>query len=231
MRVFKSTDIQLKDTLLSLTASLLLILAYPKADCVLLAWVALVPLLLSLRDKSFADSFKLAYLSGFGFFLFTLSWLAQVTRLGYLALVTYLAVYFGLFGVVFSASANFSQRRSPVLRFVFISCAWVGLEYLRSRFFGGFGWALLAYSQYRRVYLIQASDIFGCWGVSFALIFTNAALAYFISHLAALRKPPGAGTARNSSVRLRDDVLKPVYVTAAIIALMAFGLLRILGGL
>jgi apolipoprotein N-acyltransferase len=57
----------------------------------------------------------------------------------------------------------------------------VGLEYLRSRLFGGFGWALLGYSQYRQIYLIQLADILGVYGISFAIIFVNLTLGQIIS--------------------------------------------------
>ena len=53
---------------------------------------------------------------------------------------------------------------------------WVLLEYLRAHLLSGFGWALLGYSQYLNLPIIQIADIFGAYGVSFLVMMGNVAV-------------------------------------------------------
>jgi apolipoprotein N-acyltransferase len=56
---------------------------------------------------------------------------------------------------------------------LFIPSLWVILEYIRSHLFTGFPWALLGYSQYLNLPIIQIADITGVWGVSFLVMMVN----------------------------------------------------------
>jgi apolipoprotein N-acyltransferase len=58
--------------------------------------------------------------------------------------------------------------------------AWTALELARTHVFSGFPWALLGYSQYRFLPLIQIADITAVYGVSFLIVLTNASLAGII---------------------------------------------------
>jgi apolipoprotein N-acyltransferase len=53
---------------------------------------------------------------------------------------------------------------------------WAVLEWIQSNLFGGFGWALLGYSQYKNLPLIQVADFSGVYGVSFLIIMINSAI-------------------------------------------------------
>jgi apolipoprotein N-acyltransferase len=60
------------------------------------------------------------------------------------------------------------------------------LEYLRSHLLTGFPWALLAYSQYKNLPIIQIVDTTGAWGVSFLIMVINIAIySAFSSRLSA----------------------------------------------
>jgi len=50
---------------------------------------------------------------------------------------------------------------------------WIILEYIKSHLFTGFGWALLGYSQYKNLPLIQIADFSGAYGVSFVVMLVN----------------------------------------------------------
>jgi apolipoprotein N-acyltransferase len=91
------------------------------------------------------------------------------TFLGFLLLVFYLAAYFAIFGLLFTV---LSERLST-FTILFIAAAWVVLEYLRSNLFTGFGWALLGYSQYLNLPLIQIADLGGVYLVSFLVMVIN----------------------------------------------------------
>jgi apolipoprotein N-acyltransferase len=54
--------------------------------------------------------------------------------------------------------------------------AWIILEYIQSHLFTGFGWALLGYSQYKNLLLIQIADFSGVYGVSFVIMMVNMAI-------------------------------------------------------
>jgi len=118
--------------------------------------------------------FVVFLLCGFISYLLIINWLRYVTVPGFIALSFYMAVYWGLFGLLVFVSRNLRHRA------VFVSLGWVLLEYLRSVLFGGFGWALLGYSVFNQQYLIQPAEFAGAYGISFLIVFCNSALAEFI---------------------------------------------------
>ena len=169
-----------KDIFFSCFSSLLLIYSFFRFSIWPLAWFAFVPLFLAAENKSPKARFFIFYFSGTIFWFGTVYWLAHITLLGLIVLVLYLSLYFGIFGLFLGRGLKFR-----IFGIIIIPCLWVVLEYLRSHLLTGFPWALLAYSQYRNLPLIQISDIFGCWGVSFLIMMVNVGI-YF-----ALRRRPG----------------------------------------
>ena len=162
---------------LSILSAGLLILSFPKPNLQFLAWVALVPWLFALRGQRPLRAFLLSYLTGLVFFSGVVYWVNYVSSLGFTVLVLYLALYFAVFGLVFSP---FTFHPSP-FTFLLIPSLWVALEYIRSHLFTGFGWALLGYSQYRVLPIIQISDITGAYGVSFLIVLVNVGIYQTIS--------------------------------------------------
>lgn len=136
----------------------------------LTAWCGFVPLFFALRGKTGKQAFLLAYLSGITFWSGTIYWLVHVTLPGTLVLILYLSLYFAFFGLVSSylLSANYYLLSIP--------SAWVTLEYIRSHLMTGFPWALLGYSQYKNLPVIQIADITGVWGVSFLVMMVNVSI-------------------------------------------------------
>jgi len=57
-----------------------------------------------------------------------------------------------------------------------VPLVWAALEYVQSHAFTGFGWALLGYSQYKNLPLIQIADFSSVYGVSFVIMMVNVAL-------------------------------------------------------
>ncbi len=174
-----------KDTFLSLLSGFLLVLSFPKFDLEALAWVALVPLLLALRGKRAKEAFLLSFLTGSVFFAGLLYWIATVSIynkfviFGLLLLIFYLALYFGLFGFLYSrrkSRATFSFRLSA-FDYLYLPSLWVSLELIRAYLFSGFPWGLLGYSQYLNLPLIQISSFTGVYGISFLIVLVNVAIA------------------------------------------------------
>jgi apolipoprotein N-acyltransferase len=194
------------DFLFCLLCAILLAAPFLNHRLWVFSWFAFVPLLRALKDKNPRRSFVIAFFTGAVFWLITLYWLVNVTFLGQIILAVYLALYFGLFGLL-----NYYLLRLKYYVFL-IPCAWVILEYLRSHLLTGFPWALLGYSQYANIAVIQLADITGAWGVSFLVMIFNAAI--FLS----LEKGPSSPA----------KVLRIFLLPAVILALsLGYGHLRI----
>ena len=157
---------------LSILSGILLSLPFFDGRLWIFAWFGFAPLFFALRGKSKGRAFLLSYFTGVIFWAGTIYWLIHVTLLGQVLLILFLSLYFGFFGLFV-----FASRQAPgAIRLFFIPSLWVFLEYLRAHLFSGFGWALLGYSQYLNLPIIQIADIFGAYGVSFLIIMVNLAL-------------------------------------------------------
>lgn len=166
----------------------LLTLSFPKAGLFWLAWFALVPLLVALRNLSPKDGFVLGFCAGLTHYLTLIYWLANTMQTYghlpmYLSLpvLILLSAYLALYMAVFSMFVS-RLCPTPFMLFATTPFLWVALEYLRTFLFTGFPWELLGYSQFKVLPLIQIADIVGVYGVSFYIALGNAAL--FILFLA-----------------------------------------------
>ncbi|MCX5681129.1 MAG: apolipoprotein N-acyltransferase [Candidatus Omnitrophica bacterium] len=159
----------MKKIFLCILSAIFLTLSFPKINLSLLAFVALVPLMLALDGLKAKKCFSLSYFCGALFFFMVFFWVLFVTRLGTVFLLAFLSLYFGLFGLGY---CWLSQKR--VLAKIFlIPALWVSIEYVRAHFLTGFGWALLGHSQYQNLWLIQMADMTGVYGISFLVVMVN----------------------------------------------------------
>ena len=202
---------------LSILSATLLILAFPKPDLVFLAWFALVPWFFALGKQKALQAFLLSYLIGLIFFSGIVYWVTYVSSLGFAILVCYLSLYFAVFGLLFSinykqpALRSFSKGGPTTNNLFIIPCVWVALEYIRAHLFSGFGWALLGYSQYRNLAIIQISDITGAYGVSFLIVLVNVGIWQAIFRL-----------------RKKDSAILPVFCTLfSVLLTLGYGYFRL----
>jgi len=171
---------------LALLSGILLVLSFPKFGHWAVAWVALIPLLYSLRHLSFTSALLAGLLAGFVQHVGLLYWVTHVVvHYGKLPMVMgvpvmmmlalYLSLYTGLFagGTVF-----FRHRGIPAV--VSAPLLWTVLEYAKSMLFTGFPWENLAHSQSLNLPVIQVADLTGSYGVSFLIVLVNGALCAFI---------------------------------------------------
>ncbi len=177
----------IKNIIMLLASAVLMILAFPKFSISFLAWVCLIPLLISIEGEKFAKSFLNGFLVGFIFYAGTMYWIVGTLRIyGGLSwllslgigalLMAYLALYFGLFcGIV-----SFFNRFLYSLNIFLIACLWVALEYLRTYLLTGFPWNLLGYSQWNNLIVAQVASFTGVYGVSFIIVLVNALAAKLI---------------------------------------------------
>jgi len=169
--------------LLCLISALLLTLSFPTFDLGFLAWIALIPQLLAIRNISLKSAFALSWISGTAFFMGALSWINSVKGVTLLH-SSIMGVYLGLYFVIFGVFLNMIHKRS---RFPFVVTApalWVTAEYLRSQAGAfGFPFALLGHTQHHNLPLIQLASFTGAYGVSFVVVMANAAIADLLVYL------------------------------------------------
>jgi apolipoprotein N-acyltransferase len=167
-----------KDVGLAILCGLLLTTSFAPLNVDWMAWVFLIPLLVSLRNKSPLDCFKLGGIAGLSHYITLIYWIIVVLHhygglnlifaLGALLLLSlYLALYIACFSLIW----NTVQKDR--LAMVLAAGSWVGLEYVRTHAMTGFPWCLLGYSQYLRLPLIQISDIAGVYAISFLIVMVN----------------------------------------------------------
>jgi len=172
---------------LAVLSAVLLILSFPGFNMWIFAWIAFIPLFFALENQGPFKAFLISYLTGFLFFLGTIYWLIHVTLPGMIVVVAYLALYFGLFGLLISYS-KLSTPYSQLPTMLFIPAAWVTFEWIRANALTGFGWNLLGYSQASNLTMIQISDITGAYGVGFVILALNAAIYAYIKNLRNAKK-------------------------------------------
>ncbi|MCP4371476.1 MAG: apolipoprotein N-acyltransferase, partial [Deltaproteobacteria bacterium] len=130
-------------------------------------------------------------------------------------LSAYLALYFAVFS---AALLRFFSK--PSVLFIIIPVFWVGLEYIRSFFLSGFPWELIGYSQFKMLQILQISDIFGVYGVSFLVVLSNATIFILFLYLSG-QKWQGA-----KITKIHALLTTSVFVFILIIA-WSYGALRI----
>jgi len=156
---------------LTVISAVLLTLSYPKFNIEFLAWFAFIPFFFAICNESKIQACRLGFLFGFTFFAITICWLTHVSFLGYIVIASVLAAFFALFAFF----TSHPLAGSCYTGIFFIPLSWILLEYVRAHLFGGFGWALLGYSQYLNLPIIQIADKAGVWGVSFLVMTVNVA--------------------------------------------------------
>jgi apolipoprotein N-acyltransferase len=214
-------------TLLAVFSGLLLTASFPKIGFDWLVWAALVPLLVALRRLSPKAGFRMGFIAGMVHYLSLLYWLVPVMRTyghlpGYLSIAILLlfAVVLAMFIAVFTAVLTAIGKR-PWHGLFIIAPAWISIEYIRSFIFTGFPWELLGYSLFERLQLIQISDIFGVYGVSFLITLANAAIFFTILYLSKMRW-------QRSEIPLSLAAVATIAAVIAIVATAVYGNQRIL---
>ncbi len=201
--------------LLPLATGILLSLGFPPFNVMQAGWLGLIPLLFALDDcapvvgapfqtrpgpsraeaRSHLEAFRRGYVAGLVFFGLTVWWTIHVTLVGMIALIAFLALYFGIWAACFTWLLGYRSARpraqgagdaaetaatttDSVLRNILVavlgSAGWVTLEWLRGKvLMGGFPWNFLGVTQHQALPLIQFASVTGVYGVSGLLCFVN----------------------------------------------------------
>ena len=166
----------------SVISGLLLTVSFPKISWGAVAWIALVPLLWSLRGLSGAAGLKRGFLTGVVHYTTLLYWITNVMKdYGGLSIVVswsvlfLLVIYLSLYLAIFSWGISLSMATDR--RWVWLApFLWSGLEYAKGNFLTGFPWENLGYAQFDWLHVIQISDICGVYGVSAVIVAVNTGI-------------------------------------------------------
>ncbi|MCX6179277.1 MAG: apolipoprotein N-acyltransferase [Chlorobiales bacterium] len=144
---------------------------YPFIRLELLAWVALVPLLISLRSvEKVGELFRRVYIAMLIFCVISLWWVSLATLPG--GILTLVAQAFfltvpllGFYTIKKTAGYHFALFSLPFL--------WVAWEWAYMQQDLSLGWLTLGNSQSNLNFMIQYVDLTGVWGVSFWIVWFN----------------------------------------------------------
>lgn len=212
--------------LFALSSGALLTLAFPNFDQGYLAWIALVPLLLVVRETRWQTSFCLGLAAGLAHYLSIIYWTAHTMHtygglpwIQSVILLLLLSGYLALFPAIYTALLSLIKA-GPGLVLVVSPLAWTALEFLRTWLFTGFPWELLGYSQYDHLWTVQFADIFGVYGLSALIVWFNTTLALLMLHW--LDKPW-----QSHQISRRCVVASTTVIVLTLGAVIFYGILRL----
>jgi len=196
------------------TSAVLLILSFPSFEFYLLAWIALVPLLVAIAKRpSPLRAFILGWAVGSVFFYVTCYWLTYSmihygglpTVLAYLLLIPgalVIGVFHGLFALLVVLVIQKWGRMAILLAPIF----WTALEWVRLGVTGQL-WNALGYSQAYHPTLIEAATWGGVYAVSFLIVAINAVAALLV--ISRTKLSIAAAIVIGAGVFLANDVAAP----------------------
>jgi apolipoprotein N-acyltransferase len=168
---------RLRPAVLGALFVLLYPLGMPGYDLPGLPFVCLAPLLaLAAGSRDARQAAYRCFLAGTAASLLLYYWIAYTVavkgNLGWAAGVSSavaVSAYLGVYVSVSGWAAHRLERRWGEAGLLFFPLAWTGLEYLRSVLLSGFPWMLLGYGLSGSLFLRQAADLAGVYGLGFLL--------------------------------------------------------------
>ncbi|MCG8565935.1 MAG: apolipoprotein N-acyltransferase [Desulfobacterales bacterium] len=170
----------------AILSGFLLTAAFPDTTAWPLAFVALVPLLISLESMGRKQAFTAGLAAGLAHFLSLIYWLVPtLTTYGNMPLVLalatllLLALYLALYPALFALGLKYWDP-GPRSYALVTALLWTGLEYIRTHALTGFGWGSLGYTLAPAPAWRQAADLGGVLGLSFVLALCNGGITRLI---------------------------------------------------
>jgi apolipoprotein N-acyltransferase len=186
---------------LACSSGVLLALAFAGLEIGWVAWVALVPLIIALRDKRPLPALALSWVGGGVFIVGSFYWILSVpgyNMLDELLLAGYLGSYVAAWGLGLAVfrrlTGSYGVLVAPAL--------WVALEYLRGHIgFLSLPWMFLGHSQYSNLVVIQLAAFTGVYGVSWLIVLVNVAIARALEVLGDSRSARNPASAIRRAMR------------------------------
>jgi len=154
-------------------------------DLGFLAWIALVPLIIAMRDVVPRRAFVLTFITGLVAYSGSLYWLYRAMHyygkmspalsvVTLVLLVLILSIYMALASLL--ARSIHSRWRGELI--AWLAVCWVAVEFCRNYVpMNGFPWSNVAMSQWSSLHTIQIVDVVGVYGLMFLIIWVNAFIA------------------------------------------------------
>jgi apolipoprotein N-acyltransferase len=184
-------------------------LSAPGFDQWFLAWIGLVPLLFCIASaRTVLAAFVYGTLYGLAYNLVYLNWYVHLAPLNWLGLsdwesiavalfawlfvCTHEALVIGIFAAIcklIPLTGNYYptsiEGKWHLPAVLVMPCIWVLVEKVSNiSDWLGMPWAMLEYSQYKQLPLIQGCSLFGGTGLAFLIVLVNVALASLIATIA-----------------------------------------------
>jgi len=161
-------------------SGILLISIQPPVSLFPIAFLALIPLLISINKNNLRFSFFSGYITGVVSYLGLIYWVIIamnhyggmdifLSALVLLLFVLYLSSYTGLFAL----SCAWFEKRFSIPIYISSPLVWVLLEYVRGFLMSGFPWSFVAHSQHNFLPFIQVVSITGTYFISFLIVAVN----------------------------------------------------------
>ena len=171
--------------------------SFPPFNLGWVAWIVLVPLQIILHDLPPRRALWYGWLAGTIAFAGTVTWVitamhqfGQVPIVVSTLLMLLLAIYLGLYMGLYAWGYATFQQTYPNFLWLGAPALWVALEFVRTYAFSGLPWALLGYSQYQWLPVIQFADVTGVYGVSFLVVMGNVAVTSLLLWIASKTRVP-----------------------------------------
>jgi apolipoprotein N-acyltransferase len=167
-----------KGSVLAVVSGALLALCFPYPDLGLLAYFALVPLLIALFGSSPRDAALYGFLTGWVLFAALSYWVAIYGAFPFILIVSLAASLIAVFAAL---SSYVIKRTGPLLQLFFLPVVWVVIEFLRSELGSySYPYGVLGYSQTGIRPVLQIAGILGVYGISYLIVFVNTGIAVLI---------------------------------------------------
>lgn len=156
-----------------------------------IAWVALVPLILAIRDVAPSRAFLITSLAALVWYSGSVFWVYRaMNTFGGLSPATSVMVLI-LLVLIISAYISFAPMLARLIQtrwrgelIVLLPVCWVAMEICRNYFpCNGFSWSNIAMSQWRLLPIIQIADVVGVYGLIFLIVWVNVFIAEVIARL------------------------------------------------
>jgi len=159
---------------LNVAGGLLLSLAFPPAELWPLAFVALIPLLWSLRGSRPGRGALLGLVFGLAFFGATLYWIFLFGALAWFALTALSAASIAAVGAI---APSMLRVERPIRSAIGFAALWTAVDWIRGMFpLGGFTWGSIGISQVDDRAVLPLATLAGVWGITFVVVMANALL-------------------------------------------------------
>jgi apolipoprotein N-acyltransferase len=153
----------------AVVSSMILFIAFPGLNQWYLIFIGLMPFLLALEGRRGISAFGVGYLFGIHFTILILYSIMNITLAGFIMLLIYLALYYGMFAFVYTY-----LRDNGIPVWISAPFAWTTMEIAMSLGFFGFTLLDLPHALYKMPILIQTASISGMWGLTFIIVLVNS---------------------------------------------------------